>query len=191
MSGGTCFCDDKWFPASDLESLWGPFLRPFARRKGKGRRNFSLRKTAYLYPCAGGVEVGHLTSQHTGATITHNNYSAAARAAVRGRRLELIGSARPFAGGEAATASRCPPPTVFESQGRARWRQCPTTSSSGGQGRHCALACRMPTCAGREAGRGAVADAAAEIRARACVAACPAVSRERPVGGAGASGGAS
>jgi len=49
VSGGTCFCDDRWLPASDLESLWGPFLRPFARRKGKGRRNLSLRKTAYLY----------------------------------------------------------------------------------------------------------------------------------------------
>jgi len=26
VSGGTCFCYDKWLPASDLESLWGPFL---------------------------------------------------------------------------------------------------------------------------------------------------------------------
>ena len=52
MSGGTCFCDDKWLPASDLESLWGPFLRPFARRKGKGRRKISLRKTAYLQSSA-------------------------------------------------------------------------------------------------------------------------------------------
>ena len=49
MSGETCFGDDKLLPASDFESPWRPFLRPFARRKGKGRRNFSLRKTAYLY----------------------------------------------------------------------------------------------------------------------------------------------
>jgi len=151
----------------------------------------------------GGVEVGDLTSQHTGATTNHNNYSVAARAAVRGRRLEWMGSARPFA------AERRPPPAVVRlplclnrrgrhvggGGGRALQRAVPVTKVANAPSRaQCRPALEQRRGGGRwptrppRYGRGRAGwRAGGECRRLLCWFAL----REWPAGRAGASGGAS
>ena len=109
MSGGTCLCDDKWLPASDLESLWGPFLRPFASRKGKGRRkNFhsGRQRTSTVEPGAPrrGAALRRMSTRKTATDVQHHTIchilettrcaTATAVASTAGTRMMTIGFVR-------------------------------------------------------------------------------------------------